>query len=104
MKFILGTSFNIFENAFFRSAHVKKNTQLKAKEKHCMPNTSDVEQLERSMWRLETPLPSAAYMHEWIGSAMVQTVACRLFGAKPLSKPMPGYCQLDPYKQTSVKC
>ena len=30
-------------------------------------------------------------------------MACRLFGAKPLSKPMLGYCQLDPYEQTSVK-
>ena len=30
-------------------------------------------------------------------------MACRLFGAKPLSKPMLGYCQLDPLEQTSVK-
>ena len=37
----------------------------------------------------------AAYMHQWIGSAMVQIMDCRLFGAKPLSKPMLGYCQLD---------
>ena len=28
---------------------------------------------------------------------------CRLFGAKPLSKPTPGYCQLDPQEQTSAK-
>ena len=40
--------------------------------------------------------PSAAYMHQWFGSALVQIMACRLFGAKPLSKPMLGYCQLDP--------
>ena len=40
--------------------------------------------------------PSAAYMHQWIGSALVQLMACRLFGAKPLSKQMLGYCQLDP--------
>ena len=26
----------------------------------------------------------------------------RLFGAKPLSKPMSGYCQLDPKEQISV--
>ena len=31
---------------------------------------------------------SAAYMRQWIGSALVQIMACRLFGAKPLSKPM----------------
>ena len=40
--------------------------------------------------------PCAAYMRQWIGSASVQIMACRLFGAKPLSEPMLGYCQLDP--------
>ena len=30
-------------------------------------------------------------------------MACRLFGAKPLSQPMLGYYQLDPQQQTSVK-
>ena len=40
--------------------------------------------------------PSAAYMCQWIGSALVQIMACRLFGVKPLSKPMGRYCQLDP--------
>ena len=44
--------------------------------------------------------PSAAYMRQWIGSALVQIMACRLFGAKPLSKPMLGYCQLDHLEQT----
>ena len=47
--------------------------------------------------------PSAAYMHQWIGSALVQIMAYHLFGAKPLSKPMLGYFQLDPKEQTSVK-
>ena len=46
---------------------------------------------------------SAAYMHQWIWSAFVQIMACRLFDAKPLAKPMLGYCQLDPMKETSVK-
>ena len=32
--------------------------------------------------------PSAAYMHQWFRSALVQIMACHLFGAKPLSKPM----------------
>ena len=40
--------------------------------------------------------PSVAYMRHWTESALVQIMACRLFGAKPLSKPMLGYCQLDP--------
>ena len=47
--------------------------------------------------------PSAAYMRQWIESTLVQIMACRLYGAKPLCKPMLGYCQLDPREQTSVK-
>ena len=35
--------------------------------------------------------PSAAYMRQSIGSALVQIMACRLFAAKPLCKPMLGY-------------
>ena len=45
----------------------------------------------RPQWVNSFP-PSAAYIHQWIGSAL----ACRQFSVKPLSKPMPGYCQLDP--------
>ena len=50
------------------------------------------------------PAPSDAYMRQLIESVSVQIMASRLFGAMPLSKPMLGYCQLDPYVQTSVKC
>ena len=39
--------------------------------------------------------PSAAYMRQWIWSALLQIMACRLFGAKPLSETMLGNCQLD---------
>ena len=35
--------------------------------------------------------PSAAYMHQWIGSTLVLVMACHLFGAKPLCKPMLQY-------------
>ena len=42
-------------------------------------------------------------MRQRIGLPLVQIMACRLFGAKPLSKPMLGYCQLDSWEQTSVK-
>ena len=45
---------------------------------------------------LNSSPPSAPYMRRWIGSALVQIMACRLFSAKPLSKPMLGYCQLNP--------
>ena len=47
--------------------------------------------------------PSAAYMRPWAGSTLVQVMACRLFGAKPLPEPMLTFCQLDPQEQTSVK-
>ena len=38
--------------------------------------------------------PSASYMPQWTGSALVQIMACRLDGNKPLSEPMLTYCQL----------
>ena len=49
------------------------------------------------------PPHSAAYMRQWFGSALVEIMACRLFGAKPLSIPMIKYCQLDTEEQTSMK-
>ena len=42
-------------------------------------------------------------MRPWTGSTLVQVIACRLFGAKPLPEPMLPYCQLDLWEQTSVK-
>ena len=36
--------------------------------------------------------PSDAYMRRWTGSSLVHIMACRLFGAKPLSEPMLKYC------------
>ena len=42
-------------------------------------------------------------MRQRTGSALVQLMACRLFGAKPLPKPMLTYCQLDSWEQISVK-
>ena len=52
-----------------------------------------------------TPPPlSAAYtwMRQWIGSRLVKNMACRLLDAKPLSKPMLGYCYLALSEQMSV--
>ena len=37
----------------------------------------------------------ASYMRQWIGSVLVQMMACRQFSAKPLSKAMLEYCYLD---------
>ena len=49
------------------------------------------------------PSPSPAYMRQWNGSVLVQIMASHQFGAKPLSKAMLIYCQLDSWKQISVK-
>ena len=47
--------------------------------------------------------PSATYMRWRIGSTLVQIMTCHLFGTKPLSKPMLGYCQVGPCEQPLVK-
>ena len=47
--------------------------------------------------------PIAAYMRRRTCPALVRVMACRLFGAKPLSEPMLTYCQLDSCEQISVK-
>ena len=47
--------------------------------------------------------PSATYMCQRTGPSLVQVMACRLFGAKPLPEPKLVYCQLDPWEQVSVK-
>ena len=44
---------------------------------------------------LLTHLPLVPYMRQWTGSALLQVMACRLFGAKPLPEPILNYCQLD---------
>ena len=41
-------------------------------------------------------------MRRWTGSTLVQIMACRLDGAKPLSEPMLTYCQLDPKEHISM--
>ena len=41
-----------------------------------------------STYRLTHLLPGAAYMRQWVLSALFQIVACRLFGTKALLKPI----------------
>ena len=43
---------------------------------------------------IDSSPPSAADMRQWIGTALVQVMVCRLFGAKPLPEPVLTYCQL----------
>ena len=53
---------------------------------------------------IKSSAPSAAYMHRWIGSLLVQIMACRLFGAKPLSKPMLDCYQFDKLQWNFNQC
>ena len=42
-------------------------------------------------------------MRQWPGSVLVQVMACRLFGAKPLPEPLQVYYQLDSWEQVPFK-
>ena len=53
--------------------------------------------------KLNSSPPIAACMHQWTRSALVQVMACCLFGIKPLPEPMLAYCQLHSWEQISVK-
>ena len=57
----------------------------------------------RDLSGISSPLPSASYMRQGTGSTLVQVMACRLFGAKPLPEPMLLYCQSYPKEHISVK-
>ena len=63
----------------------------------CNPNLY-LDQPITNSWcqSISSSLPNAAYVHQWIGSALIQAMACHLFGAKPLPEPMLPCCQFDP--------
>ena len=66
----------------------KKNTKN-------MPQPSIIEKkIYLYIWSMlvNSSPPSAAYMPQPTGSALFQIIACRLFGVKPLPKPMLTYC------------
>ena len=56
----------------------------------------------RSQWVNSYPL-CAAYMRQWIGSALVQIMASRLCGARPLSKPMLCLLSVGPARTILIK-
>ena len=57
---------------------------------------------ESRIWILtHLPLVPHICVTQWTGWALVQVMACRLFGAKP--EPMLVYCHLDSWEQISVK-
>ena len=45
---------------------------------------------------IDSSPPSAANMRRWKGATLIQIMALRLFGAKPLPETTLAYCQLDP--------
>ena len=47
--------------------------------------------------------PSDANMRHQPISSLLQIMACRLAGDKPLSEPILEYCQLNPWEEISVK-
>ena len=58
----------------------------------------DVNVMNLREYRQISPInssPCAAYVCQWFRSALVQIMASRLFGARPLSKPMLHYCPVD---------
>ena len=55
------------------------------------------------IWDFNTNTTSAAYMRQWIGSASVQIMACRVFATKPLFAPILVHCQSDPKEQILMK-
>ena len=52
---------------------------------------------------LNSSPPSATYRCQRTGSSLVQIMAWRLFGAKPLPELMLAYCQPDSWEEISVK-
>ena len=42
-------------------------------------------------------------MRQWAEPALVQVMACHLFGAKPLPEPVQDCCQLDSWEQIQVQ-
>ena len=46
--------------------------------------------------RFNSLIPGDAYMRKQIRQSLLQIMACRLFGDKPLSEPILAYCSVDP--------
>ena len=76
--------------------NVHQNTSFSFKKIHFIMSISAI------LFRLQcvnSSPPNAAHMHHWNGSALVQVMACCLFGTKPLPASMLAYCQLDSWEQ-----
>ena len=82
----------------FRKMHLK---MLSAKWQPFYPGLNVLK--ENYLYAINSSLPCAAYMPHGTGSALIQAMACRLLGAKPLHEPMLAYYRLDFWQQISVK-
>ena len=51
-------------------------------------NEAHIELIWNKHYFINSSPPSAAHIHPWFRSALVQIMACHLFAAKPLSKPL----------------
>ena len=91
-------SFNVFSDN--EHCLTPRNKQFKNSHKNIERHTAHT---IVSWLNLNSPPPSAAYMSQWTGSSLVQVMACRLFGAKPLPELMLAYCLLDTWGHISVK-
>ena len=86
------------------NADIKGQSEQNAGKRLISMNMTDVSfVLENTKSSFLNSYPPSAYMRQWIGSALVQIMAWRLVGAKPLPEPMLAYCQLDSWEQISVK-
>ena len=55
-----------------------------------MTQIAFISPFKRNRLAFNSSPPSGAHLRQWIGSLLVEIMACRLFGAKPLSQPMLG--------------
>ena len=60
-------------------------------------NHRQLRRLFNSLW------PRGEYMPPWTRPSLVQIMACRLLGAKPLSEPMLTFSQFDHKEENSVE-
>ena len=66
-------------------------------------NYSEITRLRIYSKLHNTLRPGDSYMRQWTGSSLVQIMACCLFGAMTLSKPILAFCQLEFREPISVK-
>ena len=88
---ILGSSRNVSETAPWTSLGISGTFSVYPSPGHGIS------------WEYQFKTVADDALAPWIGSALVQIMACLVFHAKPLSKPMMEYYHWYPEEQTSVK-